>query len=106
MIEIRPHTAHFSLGFVLSRFFWGQHLMSEALRATLHVFFSNDAFASASALCHPANERSKQLLLRNHFSLIEERAACLPVPNFSSHLEDALLFSLTKSRFLSIVEPP
>jgi len=61
------------VGFDLSPEFHNQGIMSEALNCVLNFGFNNLELDEIEAFTHYGNESSKKLLMKNNFSLIENR---------------------------------
>ena len=61
------------VGYDLSPEFQNQGIMSEALKCVLNFGFKNLELDEIEAFTHYGNESSKRLLMKNNFSLIENR---------------------------------
>ena len=62
MIELRPHGFKADFGYVLARPFWGQGLMTEALRAVLDFAFSLPGIYRVWAICDVDNVGSARVM--------------------------------------------
>jgi ribosomal-protein-alanine N-acetyltransferase len=90
------HQNHRSeIGYELHPNFWGQGIVTEAMRAALDYGFDQMKLHSVEADIDPANLRSARVLDRNHF--VKEahfRENCF----FEGRFLDTAIYSLLKSR--------
>jgi ribosomal-protein-alanine N-acetyltransferase len=89
----RPGPRAVELGYCLARRWWGQGLMSEAVRVVLGLLARDPALYRVSATCHVDNTRSARLLQRAGLSLEGRLARYAVFPNLSPEPQDCLLFA-------------
>ena len=98
---LKPQTSpwiEWGVGYSLSRSFWGQGLMREALYSVLSHLFSGNLAQRVRADVGPGNERSKHLLKRLGFRLEGLQEA----KNFiHGESVDMQLWALSRQRFLA-----
>ena len=98
---LKPQTSpwiEWGVGYSLSRSFWGQGLMREALHSVLSHLFSATLAQRVRADVGPGNERSKHLLKRLGFRLEGLQEA----KNFiHGESVDMQLWALSRQRFLA-----
>ena len=87
----QPHAAE--LGYCLARRWWGQGLMSEAVRVLLDALARDPALYRVSAACHVSNTRSARLLERAGLALEGRLTRYAVFPNLSSEPQDGLLYA-------------
>ena len=87
----QPHAVE--LGYCLARRWWGQGLMSEAVRVVLDSLARDPALYRVSAACHVDNTRSARLLRRAGLSPEGRLARYAVFPNLSPEPQDGLLFA-------------
>jgi len=87
----RPHAAE--LGYCLARQWWGQGLMSEAVRVALDSLARDPALYRVSAACHVANARSARLLERAGLALEGRLTRYAVFPNLGPEPQDGLLYA-------------
>ncbi|MBV9091203.1 MAG: GNAT family N-acetyltransferase [Mycobacteriaceae bacterium] len=87
----QPHAAE--LGYCLARQWWGQGLMSEAVRVVLDALARDPALFRVSAACHVCNTRSARLLERAGLSPEGRLTRYVVLPNLSPEPQDVVLYA-------------
>ncbi len=90
----RPTESHaVEIGYCLARRWWGQGIMSDAMRLMLDRFEKDNALYRVSAACHVDNVRSARLLHRSGLALEGRLARYIVFPNLSAEPQDSLLYA-------------
>lgn len=95
-----------SVGYVLSRYWWGQGIMFEAMTIALENASNINPKLSACALCDVENTRSQRLLYRLCFELNAVESRAIIHPNVSDQPRDCVLFVRSNSRDHGSYEAP
>lgn len=95
MIELRPNGFKADFGYVLSRAFWGQGLMTEALRAVLDFAFSLPGVYRVSAVCDVENVGSARVMEKAGLSFEGILRRYMIHPNVSPEPRDVRCYAKT-----------
>jgi len=87
----QPHIVDF--GYYLGRQWWGQGLMSEAVRLLLDSAESDPTVYRVSASCHVDNTASARVLERSGLAMEGLLRRYTRLPNISDEPQDCLLFA-------------
>lgn len=92
-IEMRCHATRVSFGFVLSRYYWGQGLMPEALRALSDWALRQTQIWRASAACDVENVASARVMEKAGMAFEGILRRAVLAPNMSSEPRDCRLYA-------------
>lgn len=100
-IQPDPHRLHmeqaFSIGFVLSRAFWGKGLMAETVSAAMDYAFQSCDAQLLSAYHYPFNKRSQRLIEKSGFHY--ERTLCQAARRYDGAVLDLCCYSMTVQEY-------
>jgi ribosomal-protein-alanine N-acetyltransferase len=97
LIEIRVGTSAVDLGYALSRRWWRQGLMSEAVTSVVRWALAQPTIYRVSATCDVENVASARLLERVGMEREGVLRRWLIHPNLSEDPRDALCYSIVKA---------
>jgi [ribosomal protein S5]-alanine N-acetyltransferase len=96
MIELQITDHHAELGYVLARPYWGQGLMTEAVRVVVQWAMSQPRLSRVEALCDLDNHASARVLEKAGFKKEELLPRRLVHPNLSNEPRDCWRYAMTK----------
>lgn len=101
MLEIRPRGSSVDLGYVLARRWWGQGLMTEAVRAIVCWALAQSEIYRVWAVCDIENSASARLLERVGMEREGVLRRWLVHPGLGKIPRDCLCYSIVKSGYFT-----
>ena len=96
MLEARPRSHLIEIGYMLGRPYWGQGLMSEALKAWADAALGNPSIFRIQATCDVDNLGSARVLAKAGFLREGRLERCTVYSNINSEPRPCFLYALTR----------
>ncbi len=96
MLEVRQTEFRANIGYVLSKAYWGQGLMPEAIRSLVDIAFSSLSYFRVEATCDIENKASIRTLEKSGFIREGRLARYMVHPNLSAEPRDCWMYAVSK----------